>query len=100
MVDADLQQIIEPKEIYSGMFCRISLSCYCWEYGGKKGISFGLGNIQKTRDGDPLGGGGVRADKEFDAWTNDDDDVKAEGKKNPPEADAEYDGEDDDFDIF
>jgi hypothetical protein len=83
IVDASLDQIIDPQEIYSGMFCRISLSPYCWEYGKKKGVSFGLGNVQKTRDGDPLGGGGVRADKEFDAWDDDEFEGKTEDDETP-----------------
>jgi len=68
IVDADRQDIIDPQEIYSGMFCRVSLSPYAWTYGKKQGVSFGLVNVQKTRDGDPLGGGGVKASDEFDAF--------------------------------
>ena len=79
VVDTNLDPVIDPKEIYSGMFCRVSLSPYCWEYGNKKGVSFGLVNVQKTRDGDPLGGGGVRADQEFDKWDDDDDDDEFSG---------------------
>ncbi|MBQ1417716.1 MAG: DUF2815 family protein, partial [Selenomonas sp.] len=35
--------------------------------GGKKGIGFGLGPVQKTRDGEPLGGGRMSAAQAFGA---------------------------------
>jgi hypothetical protein len=31
-----------------------------------KGIAVGLGNVQKLKDGDPLGSGGGSADDDFD----------------------------------
>ncbi len=69
IVDADLQAVIDPKELYSGMYCRVSLRPYAWDHPtGGKGVSLGLGNVQKTKDGEPLSGGGVKAESEFKAW--------------------------------
>lgn len=34
-----------------------------------KGIACGLGNIQKIRDGEPLGGGHVSAEEDFAAFS-------------------------------
>jgi hypothetical protein len=74
MVDKELQPIIDPGELYSGMHCRVSLRPYAWSHQtGGKGVSLGLGNVQKIADGESLGGGGVKPETEFDAWDDDAD---------------------------
>lgn len=65
VVDANLQEIINPTEIYSGMYGRVSLNFFAYAYTGHKGIGCGLGPVQKLRDGDPLGGSSVSAAEAF-----------------------------------
>lgn len=56
VVDTNLNPIINPTEIYSGMYARVSINFFAYNAAGKKGIGCGLGPVQKTRDGEPLGG--------------------------------------------
>ncbi len=56
VVDANLQPILEPSELYSGIIGRASINFYAYNSNGNKGIACGLNNIQKLRDGTPLGG--------------------------------------------
>ena len=56
VVDASLQPILEPSELYSGIIGRASINFYAYNSNGNKGIACGLNNIQKLRDGTPLGG--------------------------------------------
>lgn len=46
---------IDPEEIYSGAYVRASLSCFAYNFEGKKGLSFGLNNLQFVKDGEPFG---------------------------------------------
>ena len=55
-----------PSDFYGGCFARFTLNAYYWKYMGKQGVSFGLLNIQKIRDGEPFGNRKNAAD-EFDA---------------------------------
>ena len=56
IVDADMNEIISPDELYSGCYARVSLSLYPYN-GVAKGIACGLNNIMKVADGERLGGG-------------------------------------------
>lgn len=56
IVDMNMNPIIEPTEVYSGMYARVCINFFAYNSNGKKGIGCGLGPVQKTRDGDPLGG--------------------------------------------
>lgn len=56
IVDMNMNPIIEPTEVYSGMYARVCLNFFAYNAKGKKGIGCGLGPVQKTRDGEPLGG--------------------------------------------
>ena len=71
IVDADRQQIIEHREVYSGVYGRASISFYAFNSNGNRGIACSLNNLQKIRDGEPLGG---KASAEDDFATEDDDD--------------------------
>ncbi len=64
VVDLNRQPIIDTSEIYSGVYARVSLSFYAFNSNGNKGIACGLQNIQKVRDGEPLGGR-TRAEDDF-----------------------------------
>lgn len=56
LVDLSLNPILNATEIYSGMYARVNINFFSYFNSGKKGIGCGLGPVQKTRDGDPLGG--------------------------------------------
>lgn len=56
IVDKNVEPIINQGEIYSGVYARVSLNFYAFNSSGNKGVAVGLGNIQKIRDGEPLGG--------------------------------------------
>lgn len=73
VVDAALNPILDASEVYSGCYARVSISFYAFNTNGNRGIACGLGNIQKLRDGEPLGGGRVSAESDFSAFTADDD---------------------------
>jgi hypothetical protein len=65
------QPITVRSEIYSGVYARASVNFYAFNSNGNKGIACGLNNIQKLRDGEPLGG---KSRAEDDFATSDDDD--------------------------
>lgn len=71
IVDADRQPVIDRSEVYSGVYGRASISFYAFNSNGNKGIACGLNNLQKIRDGEPLGGK-TRAEDDF--ATDDEDD--------------------------
>ena len=71
IVDADRNPIIDRSEVYSGVYGRASINFYAFNSNGNKGIACGLNNLQKIRDGEPLGGK-TRAEDDF--ATEDDDD--------------------------
>jgi hypothetical protein len=55
VVDLNLQEIVEPSEVYAGCFCRVSASCYAYDKTGNRGVAFGLLNVQKVKDGESFG---------------------------------------------
>lgn len=70
IVDADRNPILERSEVYSGVYGRASISLYAFNSNGNRGIACGLNNLQKIRDGEPLGG---RASAESDFADDDED---------------------------
>lgn len=71
IVDQRVQPILDQNEVYSGCYARVSITFYAFNSNGNKGIACGLGNIQKVRDGEPLGG---HSNAEDDFETLEDDD--------------------------
>lgn len=55
IVNKKVQPILNHNEVYSGCYARVSISFYAFNIKGNHGIACGLGNIQKIRDGEPLG---------------------------------------------
>ena len=55
IVNARREIVVDRDEIYGGCYCRAQLNCYAHETGGNKGVSFGLLNVQKVKDGEPFG---------------------------------------------
>ena len=71
IVDKAVKPILDRDEVYSGCYASVSLNFYAFNSNGNKGIACGLGNIQKIRDGESLGGRSSAAD---DFSTEEDDD--------------------------
>jgi hypothetical protein len=67
IVDSKLQDIIDDVDVYSGAWYRAQVRAFAFENAGNKGVSFGLQNVQKLRDDDPLGNSRLPASKAFDA---------------------------------
>lgn len=72
IVDQNVNPIMDRSEIYSGVYARVSISFYAFNSNGNKGVACGLGNIQKVRDGQPLGSRSS-AEDDFTAIEDDDD---------------------------
>lgn len=71
IVDVDRNPILERSEVYSGVYGRASINFYAFNSNGNKGIACGLNNLQKIRDGEPLGGKS-RAEDDFAEEDEDD----------------------------
>lgn len=74
IVDADRNPIMTRSEVYSGVYGRASISFYAFNSNGNKGIACGLNNLQKIRDGEPLGS---KTSAESDFATENDEDFLA-----------------------
>lgn len=74
IVDKNVKPILDQSEVYSGCYARVSLNFYAFNSNGNKGVACGLGNIQKIRDGESLGG---RSSATDDFGTVADDDFLA-----------------------
>lgn len=48
---------LAPSDVYSGMYARVTINFFAYDTAGSKGVGCGLGNVLKTRDGEPLSGG-------------------------------------------
>ncbi len=65
VVDVNGNPIIDQSEVYSGMYGHVRVNFFPYAFGGKKGIGCGLGPVQKTKDGEALGGGRESAAQVF-----------------------------------
>ena len=72
IVDKSLNPILNRSEVYSGVYARVSINFYAFNSNGNRGIACGLGNIQKVRDGEPLGGKTSAADDFTSDYDGDD----------------------------
>lgn len=64
VVDASLNAVIDPTQVYSGCYARVSMNAFPYSNSGNRGISFGLNNVQFLDDGPALGGR-TRAEDDF-----------------------------------
>ena len=55
VVDRNVHPILDQSEFYSGCYGRASLNFFAYNTNGNRGIACGLNNLQKIRDGEPLG---------------------------------------------
>ena len=58
---SDINTELAPQDIYSGMYARVTVNFFSFNTNGNKGVGCGLGNVMKTRDGEPLSGGASAA---------------------------------------
>lgn len=71
IVDANLQPILDPTQIYSGMYGRIALNFAPYFAQGRKGVGCYISqNVQKLRDGEPLGASAPDASSDFGGPVN------------------------------
>ena len=73
IVDKDLNEILDPDEVYSGCWGRASINFYPFSVNGNKGIGVGLNNVQKLKDGEHLGTARASAESDFGDGFEDDD---------------------------
>lgn len=75
IVNRKVQPILDPAEIYSGMWAIVDLNFGAYSYNGNSGVSAYLNNIQKVRDDEALGGSAARPESVFAAVEDEDDDL-------------------------
>lgn len=56
LVDQNVNDIIDTSDFYPGCYARASVNAFAYDQAGNRGVSLSLANIQKVKDGDPLGG--------------------------------------------
>lgn len=66
LVDQNVQPIINPEEFYGGCWARATVAAFAYDKAGNKGVSFGLRNVQKMRDGEAFSGRS-KPESDFDA---------------------------------
>lgn len=64
LVDNQNNDILSESEFYAGCYARASVRAFAYDQKGNRGVSFGLQNIQKQKEGDPLTGR-MKASDEF-----------------------------------
>lgn len=77
IVDFQLQDIIDKGQFYSGCYARAQVHAYVYDNNGNVGCGLGLDNLQKTRDGERLAGGGMAASDAFGAFAGGSNNVSA-----------------------
>lgn len=73
IVDRDRNEILDPDEVYSGCYGRVSVNFYPYDSHGNRGIGVGLNHVQKLSDGERLGAALSSAEEDFDDDFVDDD---------------------------
>jgi hypothetical protein len=70
--------IEDADEAYAGCYVRVSYNVYAWDHPtGGKGVSIGLGNVQKIKDGTPFGNR-TKAEDDFDMVESEETDAHAD----------------------
>ncbi len=72
VVDHNVESIIDSSDFYGGCYAIASLHAYAYDTRGNKGVSFGLGNIQKVGDGEHFGSR-TRPEQDFKAVETEND---------------------------
>lgn len=66
------------EEVYAGCYAVATVDLYYYNKKGNQGIAFGLFNVQKTRDGEPLGNMGRSATEDFQPLPEEEGDEDAD----------------------
>jgi hypothetical protein len=56
VVDAQLNKILDPSEIYSGVYANVNVTVKAYTQ-PNKGVTLYLNHVQKVKDGEPIAGG-------------------------------------------
>lgn len=56
LIDAKCNDILDTADFYAGCYARATVEAYAYDQKGNKGVAFGLRNIQKVKEGEPLTG--------------------------------------------
>ena len=54
VLNAQKQEILNPLDVYSGVYGKVSLTLFAYSGDGRRGISAVLNNVMITKDGEPL----------------------------------------------
>jgi Protein of unknown function (DUF2815) len=65
VVDQYNQIVINPADVYAGCYARAQVDAFTYDVNGNCGVSFGLINLRKEKDGDRLGGHRMSAEDAF-----------------------------------
>lgn len=65
VVDSSLNDILDPTQIYSGIYGRVGVDFFPYNFAGKQGVGCSLCNVQKLEDGEPLGATRASAEDDF-----------------------------------
>lgn len=55
LVYPDKSEILDPSELYSGIYAKAAIGFYCYNVNGHRGIGVSLDFLMKMADGKPLG---------------------------------------------
>ncbi len=72
VIDTDREDILDPNQIYSGMYAKAAIGFFVFNKAGNRGIGCSLDMVMKTRDGEPLGST-ISIDEAFGDDDDDDD---------------------------
>lgn len=62
---SNIKAELSPHDIYSGMYGRVTIRFFTYSNSGNRGVGCGLGNVLKTREGEPLAAGKSNAADDF-----------------------------------
>lgn len=65
VIDGNMQPILDPAQLYSGMYANVGVTFFGYNAPQNKGIGVALDNVQKVADGEPLGGARASAEDDF-----------------------------------
>ena len=78
VVDKALSKILDPSEIYSGVYAHVNVTIKAYKGPQGDGVTFYLNHVQKTKDGEALTGG-PKSEDVFEALDLGEDEVDLMG---------------------
>lgn len=72
VVGPNRDECLDKDEVYSGCYCRLSVTAYAYDRNGNKGVTFALNHVWKVADGEPFGSS-VSAQDEFAGYSGAED---------------------------